>query len=531
MFVRLTILLLVPCALFGQDVSITAGALQTNPNALVLNIALPGGNDQVEHFFDQGQLGHKGAAYRIYVVSNPDEPEMAVEDVSAGFIDPNSDVQFGMDVVVLPLRKPLVSVGGQYYLIVVNGIGPKNRLIAKLDPKAAVISTGQLTIADQIKITSPIPLNNSVGDKLEVDRKKATVKNGQLSKDSEKIAAKVVQVDSDGLVVDLDKSLPIGTNSLSVVGLKDKEQHGVSAQGKVQIDPAPTNESNAYVIAKIGSNAAVHQSPVFTFTGNIGPWHPEVRAIFWGPIRFDPSTNVDVGLNTTKSANSIIVPSPFSWTFVGGLSNSTEGSDPSKWRKVNPWSMQIAFGPRLETDRDFNHLNTLGEFRSELYLPWLSKDMVGRKAKIAALHPEYRDFLELPTRGYSFAPYFQFDGGGHVNKETITNSKTKQSVVVPPYSIERTYFGFKGNMQYWLLSLDLDAYYVYMFNTETIGYTTSTNALLRNVAGWQPHSTASMSLYLNQAKHAAFNIKWEVGRTAPNFEYLNKVDVGFKLVY
>jgi len=102
---------------------------------------------------------------------------------------------------------------------------------------------------------------------------------------------------------------------------------------------------------------------------------------------------------------------------------------------------------------------------------------------------------------------------------------------VPAYSIARTYFGFRGNIQYWLLSFDLDEYYVYMFEKETIGYTTSTKALLRNVAGLQPHSSASMSLYLSQAKHAAFNIKWEVGRTAPNFEYLNKVDVGFKLVY
>jgi len=36
-------------------------------------------------------------------------------------------------------------------------------------------------------------------------------------------------------------------------------------------------------------------------------------------LRFDPSTTVDVGLRSTKSANSIMVPAPFTRDIVYGL--------------------------------------------------------------------------------------------------------------------------------------------------------------------------------------------------------------------
>jgi hypothetical protein len=388
----------------------------------------------------------------------------------------------------------------------------------------------QVEYVVEVNVGQQRPLNNSQGSTVEVDRKRATGKE-QVAAAPEKIPARVARIDSDGLVLDLSKPLPPGSSSLSVGGLTDSAGNAVSGQGKIDVAAAPANEADAYILGKVGANAAVHQLPVFTFSGSIAPFHPPLRAVFLGPVRFDPSTTVDVGLRSTKAANSVLVPAPFMRAVIFGLPNPKEDDGPQQFRKVNPFAMQFAFGPRLETDRDFQRLNTLGEFRWELYVPGLSKDMTSKKARISVAHPEYRDFLELPIRGYTLAPYFQLDGGAHVNQEIVTNSKAKQSVVVPSHSIMRAYVGLKGSFQFWLASIDLDCYYVNMLDRETIGYTTATNALVRRVDGWQPHTKASVSIFLSPAKHVAFTTTFENGRSAPNFEYLNKVDVGFKIVY
>jgi hypothetical protein len=530
MICRLSIFLLFLGVAVAQDVSIAAGADQTDPRQVLIQVTGMT-STQFEAFFGLARPGHKGSAYKLYVISHLDEPEMRADDQTSAYINPAQDVQVGFGEIKCPLLQPLLAVKDQSYLIVINGLGSKGRVISKIDPKGSIISTGPVRVANEVKITAPIPLSNQQDSMIEVDRKKATLKAGQFTPTPDKIPARIARIDADGLVLELRKRLPSGSNSLSVVGLKDAAGNLVSAQGKIDVNAAPTNEADAYVLAKVGANAAVHQAPVFTFTGSIAPLHPPSRATFLGPVRFDPSTTIDVGLRSTKSANSIIVPAAFTRAVIFGLPNPTEQVSLAQLQKVNPFAMQFAFGPRIETDRDFQRLNSLGEFRWEIYLPGLSKDSIGRKASVAVAHPDYRDFLELPTRGYTFTPYFQFDGGAHVNEETVANTKTKQSVVVPSHSIARAYFGLKGTIQFWLASIDLDTSYIDMLDQETIGYTTSTQALLRRIKGWQPHAKAAFSVYLNPAKHAAFTITCENGRTPPNFEYLNKVDVGFKVIY
>jgi hypothetical protein len=522
----LIILLAAAGAAFAQEISISANANQVNPRELQIQVTgMP--DQQFENFFARG-AGHTVDPYKIYIIDHPDEPEINAKDATSTYIQSGQVTQAGFGLVQVPLKRPLSA--GSSYLIVVNGIGTKNRLIAKLEPKGTIITTAPTLVAERVKVTAPIALVNKPGDTVVVERKRAMAPHGQVAVSPEQITARITRKDSDGLVLDLGKHLPAGTNTLSTTGLKDTFGTAVPSQGKIEVSSAPTTESDAYVLAKFAASAAVHQAPIFTFVGNIAPLHPPSRSVFWGPVRVDPSTSIDVGLRSTKSANAVIVPAPFSFVHVFGLPK-TLPTDQVQFTKVNPYAMQFSFGPRQETDRDFKRLNSLGEFRWELYLHQLSHNMAALKAKLSAQQPQYRDFLELPVRGYIFTPYFQLDTGAHVNDETVANSKTKQSVLVPSHYIVRTYFGVKGTLEFWRSSIDVDGSYLDAIDEETIGYTTSTQALLRRVKGWQPHSKVGFNLFLDQPKHAAFNITFENGRTAPNFEYLNKVDVGFKVIY
>ncbi len=510
----------------GQEVSIAAKA--NFQNARELQIYVDGmSNEQFEQFFAKG-AGHRSDAYRIYTIDHPDEPEMKATDVTTSYIDASQVTRAGQGLVQVPLTRPLSAANS--YLIVVQGIGTKGRVVAKLEPKGTIFSTEPTLVAERVKVTAPIAFANRPGENVVLERKKATEKDGHATLSPESITARITQLDTDGLVLDLGHRLPAGTNTLSTSGLKDSFGNAIPAQGAIEVPSAPLNESDAYVLVKLAANAAVHQAPIFTLTGNVAPLHPPAHSVFWGSVRVDPSVAIDVGLRSTKSANSVIVPAPFSSVRVSGLPSALREGE-VRSTKHSPYATQFSYGPRIETDKEFKRLNSLGEFRWELYLPQLSRGMTAFRAKLSSEQPELRDFLELPVRGFTFAPYFQFDGGAHVNEETVTNTTTSQSVTVPSHYIARTYFGIKGTVELWRTSTDVDASYLNMIDQETIGFTTTTEALLRRVQGWQPHSKVGFNLFLDQAKHSAFNITFENGRTAPNFEYLNKVDVGFKIIY
>jgi hypothetical protein len=66
---------------------------------------------------------------------------------------------------------------------------------------------------------------------------------------------------------------------------------------------------------------------------------------------------------------------------------------------------------------------------------------------------------------------------------------------------------------------------------EMIGFTTSSGVAFRRLSGIQPHTKASIDFSFDPAKHYSWNVTYENGRAAPNFEYLNKVSSGIKVIY
>jgi hypothetical protein len=196
---------------------------------------------------------------------------------------------------------------------------------------------------------------------------------------------------------------------------------------------------------------------------------------------------------------------------------------------IQPSVLNLSFGPRLEVDTKYGGVNALGELRAELYIPPLSKAASVQQAVLGSGNPAIRNLLELPTNGFAFAPYVEVDGGGHVTSNTV--SVGKSSVDVPTYDIGRVYVGLYGTVQASIFSFSLDSSWVDLLSTETIAYTTKTMALLRRVSGWQPNTTAGVAVTFDHAKHYGLTLTYQNGRSAPNFQYLNKVTGGVKVTY
>jgi hypothetical protein len=81
-------------------------------------------------------------------------------------------------------------------------------------------------------------------------------------------------------------------------------------EGKLKLPDVPKSDDDSKIVGTLSMQAAVHQKAVFALTGK---YSPLIRDYLGGgkdhpgyPDYWDPSLNVDVGLRSTKSANSII---------------------------------------------------------------------------------------------------------------------------------------------------------------------------------------------------------------------------------
>ena len=70
----------------------------------------------------------------------------------------------------------------------------------------------------------------------------------------------------------------------------------------------------------------------------------------------------------------------------------------------------------------------------------------------------------------------------------------------------------------------------YLGSTELIGFTTDAGASIRQVRGWHHRGIAKLNFALDPAKHYNFTVTYENGRSAPNFEYLNKLTGGIRII-
>jgi hypothetical protein len=428
----------------------------------------------------------------------------------------------GMELAIQTLRKPLENKS--YVLVITTKTG--TFVSTKIDPKGT-IGVGDVTIANrQVKLSSPVSLGFNTGDALVLERSRALSNSGVPTSSPVLYPGTVAHVEADGVFVELSKTLPAGKTSN--LALKNGR---VPAEGKIQLDAAPANESDAYVLVKANAVAAVHQAPVFTLSGSVAPLHPAAKARYWGSVQFDPSVVFDVGLRSTKTANSITVPAAFKNYLLFGLPKAGSGTDFRSRTSADPTGMLLSYGPRYETDRTFHRVNLLADVRAEGYLPFLSRSVQAIQASASAKNPKYRDSLEGPIGGFQVTPYIELMAGAHAKDETVTNTTTKISEVVPEHSILRIYGGLATKAQFWRFQVSSDMSVFNLFDQETIGYTTKTGVAFRVLKGTQFHAKPDFTLYLDPAHHFGLDVTYENGRAAPNFEYLNTVNAGIKVIY
>lgn len=330
-------------------------------------------------------------------------------------------------------------------------------------------------------------------------------------------------------------------------------------EGKLKLPDIPKSDDSATIAGTLSMQAAVHQAAVFTLTGKYAPLtrdylgagkdHPGYPGY---PDYWDPSLNVDVGLRSTKSANSIIALGLYRHWIDGKNCAGTHAPGAilvayQNWLSSSPTCLsdvRFAIGPRLETDRNFKRLNTLAEARFDFdFYRWHGAISDRKKLILADLktcttnNPKCKklsseaDYLNGPDFGFSLVPYLELDGGAHANTETVSTTKPVASETVPAHGIFRVYTGATTEFDYKWATLKLDASMIEIARPEIIGYTTTTGVALRHVSGIQPHFKTTFDWKLDPAGHYSWNITFENGRSAPNFEYLNKVSSGIKLLY
>jgi hypothetical protein len=335
-------------------------------------------------------------------------------------------------------------------------------------------------------------------------------------------------------------------------GIKDDTGQSLTAKGTLKIpgNPAPPDDPNFSLT--LSSVSAAKKKSVFDLTSNFVTQLHEFAWLGkeWTP---EPNISVDVGLRSTTSNNAITIAFPFTtklFVETVQLKGGTKTNIPAyaSWVQT-PWYrrslIKFYLGPRFEFDRDFKRINALGNVRFDLNLfRWLGtikykrgliakEPEVSRGFRIGGIGKEKAASLEGINSGFKLVPYLSFDFGGHVNNEAV--SKDKSSVLVPRHSIFRSYAGVNGTVEWRALSLpmtlSLDESLVYLATREQIGYTTDDGAFLRSLRGVHPHFKTSLDLAIDPAKHYSFDFTYENGRLAPNFEYLNKLTTGLKVVF
>jgi hypothetical protein len=202
------------------------------------------------------------------------------------------------------------------------------------------------------------------------------------------------------------------------------------------------------------------------------------------------------------------------------------------WYRLN--SVEFRAGPKFEVDRRFARVNVLGSARLDFFFGRWVASIADRRARLKEDLKERSDQVFM-RYGFRLVPFVNFDFGGKVTGEVVENTTTKVRVVIPRNSIGRAQFGFVNLYEWYLfslpMSLTIDENISYLWKPEIIGSVTTEGVNLRRIRGFQHRGKASFDIFLDPAKRYSFNISYENGRSAPNFEYLNKVTTGFRLQY
>lgn len=515
--------------------------------------------------------------YRLVELEPVDEPGAATKDRTEWLNQQRPAECVGFNCEVLRVNFSQSLRAGQTFILAISdftndGLPVTLRFTVAPpppEPEKAELTTGPdaFSLPSQIQLKSKE--NIVVADEVVVQRVFFTISpDGRTArKDSQKIKASALKITDRRYVLDLRGELVEGTEHFLTIeqGITGASGRPVVAEGKVKLPAIPTKPEKLRYNISVASNAAVHQRPIFELAAKLNPYHPDLRPrpAFGTEWLWEPTASIDVGLRSTKSANSVILaPLNFSRSFTLLPASTAPPAGPApelrapgaapvtppsvtkqayaNWLST-PWhrpsDVKLTLGPKAEFDRTFKRKNLLGSVRLDLnFHRWLAS--IERKRNL--IKNSFDENVGANARlnfGLSVVPFAAFDFGGHVNTETVTKKVkgVEQSVVVPKHKIFRSYLGFVSTIEVpefaMPLTLTIEESLVHLGTTEIIGFTTDDGAFLKPLRGFHHLGKASLLFALDPSKHYNFELKYENGRQAPNLEYLNKMTAGIKILY
>lgn len=353
------------------------------------------------------------------------------------------------------------------------------------------------------------------------------------------------------------------------IDLEADDGTSLKAKGKVFVPGLQPLPPAPKIDVKLSSEFGGNLKPQFNLTGSIinNFYKSENELIY-----FEPVLSFDIGLGATKSKNNITLELPtFKYSFNFPRSSGckidtapnlrsvpneslenpkmTEGKRDtvllpcySAWSQRNLltlYSVDLKAGPKFETDKKFSKVNALGSVQFALNFDRWQHSIANQRnylemdLKNTAYKGNVNDIL-IKT-GFTLTPRIGFEFGRKLTTEIVANKSQTIRQVIPQNPIFRTYIGFIGifewNHRIFPIKLTVSEDLLFLALTETSSEIKSNMLDLRKVRGFHPLGKASLDIALDPAKRYNFNITYENGRAAPNFEYLNTVKTGFRINY
>lgn len=471
--------------------------------------------------------------------------------------------------ITISLTSPLDY--GKTYVLKLNGVvlggSPVQPAEFKIEKTAAIVEALNVSnTRKEVRIQSSAPVVAPATLTLQRKTLRISADKTKVNEHFDNITATTVPQSSNNpnlVEAKLDKKLNEAqshTLSTAANALNDGTGVALTAKGTIKIPGLPSPPDDPGLSLGLATNTAVGQKPQFDLDIAWGPskkFHLKKPAWFW-----QPEVKIDVGLGDTKSDNAITLsllahyssnpsnlrtPKPQETGLKDAAGQPMNGRKPAEdnvqlktyrnWR-LTPWyqlgSYDFFIGPKLEADRVFRRINVVGNVRFDFrFHRWVATIAEKRKLLVPNLG-DLADLVEI-NRGFRFIPYLSFDFGGHVKRETVENSDKMVSVTVPQHGIFRSNLGLKGTLQWRAFSLPMtltfDERLMHLALSEEIAFTTDEGVGVRRLRGFHHRAEVSWDTAIDPAKHYNFTVKYENGRTAPNFEYLNKMSTGFKVIF
>jgi hypothetical protein len=495
-------------------------------------------------------------AYKLFEVKNLGEPEMMVEQ-RVGFLAGAPEcVTSGCEIIRLKFTKP-VEYDQTFMLTVANLMNDGKRKVFNFKVGADAKIVRSLNADDppsKLRVESKIPVETKGNVELSVERTRLRISDDTRhlepvsSPQNNPFKASATRDGEYAVDLDLKGNPAVGSNKLVISGGlyeipaasgEGSGQHLIQAEGVIKAPTAPKPE-DARLSVTTATIAAVHQKPVFDLAAKIVPFRIwTVRGTRW---RWEPTLTADVGGGQTKSANSVTVaPLNFIRDFVqepAEIVSDSESEIPTYagWRSTPVFrasNIRLILGPKGEFDRSFKRKNILGTARLNFEFHRWRGLISHKRAMLENDIGEKAALVEGLNSGLDIVPYIAVEAGGHVNNETVAFNKAI-NVLVPRHKILRSYLGVNATFEQRILlpmTLTIDGALAHLAATESIGFKTKTGAELHRLRGFQPRFVVTWGVAFDPAKHYSFVVKYENGRTAPNFEYLNKITTGLKVIY